>query len=127
MDCRSKILRGILSMHELLEAPGAEWMDGFIAERLRRGIQLQVIRSPSRESEHIWPSSQDELRELRYAPTSMDLGMTMYLYDERVLYVSSRKENFALVIESPELSALNGAMFDGLWITLGSSPARRTR
>ncbi len=119
LDCKSKVLRGILSMHELLEVPGAAWMDDFIAERLRRGIQLNVIRSPSRESEHIWPSSHEDLRELRYAPVTMDLGMTMYLYDEKVLYVSSKIENFALVIESPELSALNGAMFDGLWIMLG--------
>lgn len=115
LDCRSKLLLGILSMHELLEVPGADWMRNYIAERIRRGIKLNVIRSQSRETDTIWPSSLDEVRELRYAPVGMDLGMTMYIYDDRVLYVASRRENYALVIDSPELSALNRALFEGLW------------
>ncbi len=115
LECHSKILLGILSMNELLEIPGPDWMEDYIKQRVRRGIKLNVIRSRSRDTESIWPSSTQEERELRYAPFDMDLGMTMYIYDDKVLYVSSKRENYALVIESRELSSMNRALFNGLW------------
>jgi len=115
LECRSKLLLGVLSMHELLEVPGEQWMAGFIAERVKRGIRLNVVRSPSRDTASIWPSSEEELRELRYAPVDLDLGMTMYINDDKVTYVSSKEENYAMVIESRELAALNRAFFHSLW------------
>ncbi len=41
--------------------------------------------------------------------------MTMYVYDEKVLYILSKQENCALVIESKELSSMNRTLFEGLW------------
>lgn len=122
LECHSKLLLGILSMHELLEVPGADWMNDYIKQRIKRGIKLNVIRSHSRETDPIWPSSADDDRELRYAPFDMDLGMTMYIYDDKVLHVSSRRENYALVIESRELSSMHRAVFNGLWAMMPSTP-----
>jgi sugar-specific transcriptional regulator TrmB len=116
LECHSKQLLGILSMHELLEVPGPDWMQDYIEERVRRGIRLRVLRSPERDTGAIWPTSAEENRELRYAPESIKLGMTMYIHDEKVLYISSKQENYALVIESGELSSMNKALFEGLWL-----------
>jgi sugar-specific transcriptional regulator TrmB len=115
LESRSKLLLGILSMHELMEVPGGKWMEQYIAERLRRGIRLEVVRSHSRETKAIWPASANEMRDLRYAPPSIDLGMTMYICDDTVTYVSSKSENYALTIESHELASLQRAMFKSLW------------
>lgn len=123
LECRSRLLLGVLSMHELMEVPGGQWMAGFTAERVKRGIRLNVVRSRSRETDAIWPSSEDELRELRYAPAHIDLGMTMYINDDKVTYVSSKEENYAMVIESRELAMLNRAFFQSLW-TLSEPSAR---
>lgn len=121
LECQSRVIRGILSMGELLEVPGAEEMDRFIAERARRGIKLEVLRSRSRETESTWPSSASELRELRYAPPGLDLGMTMFLHDDVVSYISSKTENYAFSIESRELAQLNLGIFQALW---HGAPAR---
>jgi HTH-type transcriptional regulator, sugar sensing transcriptional regulator len=115
LECRSGTLLGVLSMHELLEVPGLEGMQKYIAERVKRGLRLRVLRSTSRETAPIWPSSEQELRELRYAPNFVELGMTMYICDDTVSYLSSKRENYGLVIESREFSALSRAMFEGLW------------
>lgn len=115
LDCRSGTLLGILSMHELLEVPGMEGMQQIIAERVKRGIKLRVLRSKRRETEKIWPTSKSELRELRYVPETIDLGMTMYINDETVSYLSSKRENYGLIIESKEFSALSTALFEGMW------------
>lgn len=115
LECRSGTLLGILSMHELLEVPGVEGMKRYIAERAKRGVRLRVLRSKTRETGAVWPSSSDELRELRYAPDHIDLGMTMFLNDDTVSYLSSKRENYGLVIESHEFSALTRALFEGMW------------
>jgi sugar-specific transcriptional regulator TrmB len=115
LECRSKVLHGILSMHELLEVPGPDWMQEYIDARVERGIQLKVVRSFERDIKSIWPNSSKDERELRYAPAHIKLNMTMYIYDEKVLYISSKQENYALVIESGELSSMNNALFEGLW------------
>lgn len=120
LECRQKQLLGILSMHELIEVPGMEGMQRFIEERIKRGISLRVLRSRSRETAAIWPASGAEKRELRYAPDNIDLGMTMFIHDDVVSYLSSKKENYGLVIESAEFAALHRAMFEGVWMI--SSP-----
>ena len=108
-------LIGMLSMHELDESPGRQTMERYIAERVRRGISLRVLRSKNRESREIWPSSTAELRELRYVPDDVDISMTMYVHDHVVSYISSKSENFGLVIESKEIAALQRSMFGALW------------
>ncbi|RJF96809.1 transcriptional regulator TrmB [Noviherbaspirillum cavernae] len=115
LECQSKHLYGILSMHELLEVPGAAWMDGYIAERIKRGIHLDVVRSYSRETEPIWDTDRSALRELRFAPSELDLGMTVYICDDTVVYISSKNENYALTIESRELASLQKSLFQSLW------------
>ncbi|MEP9350413.1 helix-turn-helix domain-containing protein [Xanthobacter sp. KR7-225] len=115
LETQSKRIRGILSMGELLEVPGAEEMSRFIAERARREIKLEVLRSRLRETEAMWPSSESELRDLRYAPPGIDLGMTMFLHDDVVSYISSKNENYAFSIESRELAMLNNGIFEVLW------------
>lgn len=115
LNCRSKLLRGILSMGELIEMTGRGEMDTYIAERVSRGITLQVLRSRSKDTERIWPSGQAELRELRYAPDSVVLGITQYVYDDKVAIISSKRENYGLVIESEDYARLQAALFETLW------------
>lgn len=115
LSCRSKLLYGILSMDQLLNVPGPEIMQKYIERRIRAGINLRVIRSYQRDIEHIWPGSNDERRELRFAPPHLDFGMTMYLYDSTVVFISSRKERYALSIQSEESFEMQLALFRSVW------------
>lgn len=121
LTAQNKVLRGILSMGELMETPGLDDMESSIAERVSRGIQLKVVRSRGKDVDNIWPSSPDALRELRYAPDHVVLSMTQYIYDNKVAMISSRREDYGLIIESEEFAELQGALFDLLWAA--STPA----
>ncbi|WP_246173952.1 TrmB family transcriptional regulator [Paraburkholderia hayleyella] len=123
LSCRSGKLCGILAMAELLETPGLEVMQRYIQARIKAGLSLHVVRSTSREAGPLWPTSRTERRLLRYAPDSLDLGMTTYVYDDKVAYISSRREHYALCIESVEFAAFQAAMFESLWrISTPSAP-----
>ncbi|RJG14400.1 TrmB family transcriptional regulator [Pseudomonas cavernicola] len=122
LKCRSGELRGILAMAELLETPGRAVMDRYIAERHRQGLSLRVIRSRIHDIENIWPSSTQERRALRYAPQGVDLNMTAYLCDDTVSFISSKREHYALVIQSEEFYALQETLFESLWAISSEVP-----
>ncbi len=94
ISSESKLLRAIFSMNELKRRPGLEEIDAYKVERVARGIHMRVIRSRGRDTDDIWPQSEAELRDLRFAPDSMDLGMTTLIYDTRVAMLSSSRENY---------------------------------
>lgn len=115
LTCQSKLLRGILAMDELTKTPGLEEMDGYIDERVKRGIKLKVLRSRHKDTESIWPSSARDLRDLRYAPDNISLSVTQYVYDDTVITISSKREDYGLVIESEDYARLQTALFEALW------------
>jgi sugar-specific transcriptional regulator TrmB len=124
LECHQGPLCGILSMHELLEVPGQKEMKKFISERVRRNLPLKVLRSHSRETEAIWPTSVAEDRELRYVPSAFDFGTTMFIHDNTVSYISSKRESYGLVIESEEHAQLHRSMFEALWVVSEPSPVK---
>lgn len=109
-------LQAVFSMAELMEVPGLSVVDEFMAERVRRGKFMRVVRLRSHDCADIWRSSRAELRELRYAPTSMELSMTFIIFGSRVALMSSAKECYGLVIESAEYAQMMRAMYESLWL-----------
>ncbi len=120
ITCRSKTLLGILSMSDLYEVPGRVWMDDNVRRRIEAGVTLRVLRSATKDLHKFWPDSPADLRILRYAPENFSFSMTTYIYDDTVALISSRKENFAMTIESAEFAAMQTGLFETLWAA--SSP-----
>ena len=116
LKCQSLFHRGILSMKELLQNPGKDFMLRHVERRIKAGLKLRVIRTKEEDVGDIWKSSEKELREARYAPKGTIFTMTMYIYDDVVLMISSLRENFAVRIESQEFARLQETLFETLWL-----------
>jgi sugar-specific transcriptional regulator TrmB len=116
---KEKQIRGILSMHDLFKMPGKQFMDDYVARRVKLGYFLQVIRSKIKDVPETWPTNPGELRQLRYAPAPMVFEMTTYIYDNKVGLISTARENFGMIIESPEYSQTMGYLFEALWQVSG--------
>jgi len=119
------LLRGILSIGNLYKLMGHEFMDAYVPRRIAAGIHLRVIRSHSTDvigtKGELWPTQQEELRELRYTPPSMHFALTTYIYDDKVCLVGTENEPFGMIIESHELYRTQEQLFELLWQT--STPA----
>lgn len=102
-------------MAELLQTPGKEEMDQYIKDRVSKGVWLKAIRSRQKDVEAVWSSGLRELRELRFCPSDLVLSMTTFIYDQRVCLISSKKENYGLIIESEEFAAMQRVLFDAIW------------
>lgn len=111
----NKKLYGILSMEDLYEIPGKKYMDDYVLRRINSGISLYVIRSEQKEVEEAWNSSVEEKRELRYAADKLLFPMTVYLYDNKVSMMSTKKEHFGVIIESGDFYHTLKNLFDLLW------------
>ena len=122
LECQSKELRAVMSNSELFEMPGIEVIRGIVARRVRAGINLRVIRSGPGDTRDLWRSSTRDRRELRFAPADFEVGITTYLYDDTVAFISSRAEHYALSIQSAEFFAFECSLFEVLWST--STPDR---
>jgi len=115
LTARDKKLLGILSMRDLYEVPGREWMEDLVRRRIEGGVFLRVIRSPVKDIPHVWPESTTDLREVRFASRAMVFTMTSYIYDDKVAIISSRRENFAMTIESEEFAMMQRNLFEMFW------------
>lgn len=120
------LLRGILSIGNLYKLMGHEFMDAYVPRRIAAGIKLRVVRSRSTDvigaKGELWPTSGEELRELRYTPEPMHFALTTYIYDNKVALVGTEKEPFGMIIESQELYRTQEQLFELLWST--STPAK---
>ena len=125
LECADKRVCGILSMRDLYEVPGREWMDDFVRRRIAGGIFLRAIRSAETEVHDLWQTSAADLRESRYAPADFMFTMTTYIYDDHVAVISSRRENFAMTIQSAEFAMMQRNLFNALWAA--SQPLARVR
>lgn len=116
LTAQTKVLNCILSMEDLYTIPGKRFMDSYVEQRIKAGLSICVIRSKSKEvRKEDWPTSNEQKRELRYAPQDMIFSMTTYLYDAKVGLISTQKENFGMIIESKEFYQTMNNLFKSLW------------
>lgn len=115
-------LRGILSMKDLLSVPGQSAMNEYIQGRRDRQLWLRVVRSPERDYERGWPTNPEDYRESRYAPAEYIFTMTMVIGRDEVAVMSSRRENFAMMIESAEYAQMQANLFEVLWSASSTTP-----
>ncbi len=64
-----------------------------------------------------FPRSKDreELRETRFIPADLDVGVTIMIWNNNVAVISSQEEDFGFIIESPVFSQLFKNFFDIFW------------
>lgn len=115
-------LRGILSMKDLLSVPGQAAMNEYIQGRRDRQLWLRVVRSPERDYDKGWPTNPADYRESRYAPAEYVFTMTMVIGHDEVAVMSSRRENFAMMIESAEYARMQANLFEVLWAASSTEP-----
>ena len=68
----------------------------------------------SAEADDYFNRHKEQLREVRYAPAFM-FSSTVFIYNDKVIFISSKTENFGLSIESEEFKNLINGLFDVLW------------
>ena len=118
-----KNLRSFLSIHDVADFLGAEFFEDYTNKRITTGPFLKTIRNRTKDEVAFstnpyakkYLTSKKDRREVRYLGKPIEFPMSIYLYDEKVMALSSKHEGYGLIIESNDLSSMLKEIFDVLW------------
>jgi sugar-specific transcriptional regulator TrmB len=114
--CKNKQIESIVPKENFFWQVGRDFVSKFVNERTRRGIHTkniwQVTVSPDIITKYYPKPS-----EVRVAPASMGTNFftTIFLYDDKTLYVSSKNNGYAVLITSEEHHATMRSWFNAIW------------
>lgn len=128
-----KTLRAFLSIDDISAFTGPEYFDNYTTQRINKGYTLHVIRTHIKDKEALannkyasrYVTSKKEKREVRYVSETLDFPISMYMYDNKLAIISSKEENFALLVKSRELSSMQKKIFDLLWDSLKKTSTKQ--
>lgn len=95
---------------------GKDFVEIFIEERIKRGIHTKNLWEAPTNKE-LLQQYYEGLSEVRILPSVMQgkFQTSIFLYDDKTLYVSSKKNSYCILITSKEHADTMQAWFDGLW------------
>ncbi len=96
----------------------AAYMKKWIERRVHKGIHSRSLRVKSEESATIDPVFTEEakfLRQIRYLPSYVQLKSSVYMYENNIGVISTKKEGTACILYSPDLAYTMRQLFEFLW------------
>ncbi|MFA6463551.1 MAG: helix-turn-helix domain-containing protein [Candidatus Paceibacterota bacterium] len=106
-------------MSEMMKVLGDEYLKELNIKRVQRNIHLRVIWPKDKVLDtKKYPylgSGEEHLRDLRIAPKGMTWDMGYWMYEDRVIFLSSEKEGFGFVVHSKDFASLIKVQFDEIW------------
>jgi sugar-specific transcriptional regulator TrmB len=123
LHVKEGVLRAFLSLSDVQEFLGFRWFDEYASRRIKNKIGLKAIRTREKDKEakrvnalaKKYITKKADLREIRHVSDDLAFPITMYVYDDKITIISSKQENFALIIRSNELSQMQRKLFDLFW------------
>lgn len=104
---------------DIIKVVGEDFLYEFNKKRVRNNIYIRVIWPVDKAGDiakDIFLAPGKEIkREVRIAPEGIDFSMGYWAYGNKVIFMSSKKENFGFIVESAELRQLLKTQFEILW------------
>lgn len=116
LDCKSKVIWAYFPSLSMQQIIGKEEMDSLIRERIRRKIDLRVIRAKQWEVPfETYQETDTALRDVRFLPPEFSPRMGLYIFDDTVCFFSPVEENYGVMVKSASFADLNRTLFENMW------------
>ncbi|HQH26679.1 MAG TPA: helix-turn-helix domain-containing protein [Oligoflexia bacterium] len=123
LQAKEKTLRAFLSLGDIADLIGPEYLEDYTNRRIKRGYTLLVLRTMEKDKLAMtsntyarkYITSKVQHRQVRYLSADLAFPLSMYLFDNKTAIVSSREENYGMIIESGELCEMQKKLFLLLW------------
>lgn len=120
LTAEDKKLCAVLSMEDLYDVFGEEYFEGYAKRRRSGGFSLRALRNKKKDVKARWSTDPSIALEVRYLPDSMIFPSSTYIYNGKVIYFTSAKESFGVLIESEEIYQIQLNFFETLWEQCGN-------
>jgi sugar-specific transcriptional regulator TrmB len=108
-----RMITGGMGMLEYVHKPYL--IKRIIAERVRRNIKSYQLIIDSRYAREIIAKDAKELRESRLLPTNSQIPATIIVFDNKIAYLTTRRENIMILLASGDVAITFRTMFDLMW------------
>lgn len=109
----------IWPMRSMMDVLTSDYLRYHNITRIRKNISYRAIWERNQAKEIILPNylgtGERHKRKLRLAPNNFKYDMGIQIYANKVVFLSSRAESYALMIESKEIVDLQLAQFNTIW------------
>lgn len=114
--CKSKCINSVVPKENFFWQIGQDFVELFIEERIKRNIKTKNLWEVP-VNKGLIKEYYEGLSQVRIAPEIMHgkFQTTIFLYDDKTLYVSSKNNSYCILITSKEHTDTMRAWFDGLW------------
>jgi DNA-binding transcriptional ArsR family regulator len=116
--CRGKHIDSIAPSDNFFWQVGQAFSAGYINERVARKISTRNLWEKPLTPE-IMTRSYAGISQVRILPKPMigKFRSTVFLYDDTVMYISSKDNGYVLVVKSAEHFEMMHAIYETLWVT----------
>jgi HTH-type transcriptional regulator, sugar sensing transcriptional regulator len=118
---KSKDVWFLVSPQDTNKLLGKEFIERLIQERVKRGTKLKSLRPADKES--IWEGHKTDegrqLTEAAYVPPEYSFSLSVGVYDDVVVVLSSKREGFGFRVESKEFAEVMRMFYDIAWKNSG--------
>ncbi len=133
IKAKDRLSRAYMSLFDIIDYVGEEFMQDFTRLRIQRGYTLHLISLKDKDDKasrvfrtENYGQSKTDRRYIKYLSRSLNFPTTMYVFDEKVAIISSKDEDHSMIINSAELSSFQRQIFDLLWGLLPNSTDSRS-
>jgi len=107
-------------LQEVLELFGKTYARHYTEKRVKNKIWRYALRPVTDKNQkngqwEFYSSDEKLMRKIRFLPPNISCDTLIQIYANRVAVVASKKENYAFIIESQELSSLMKQIYLWLW------------
>jgi len=108
-----------------------EYMDWYVAERVRRKIRIRIIVPDSEATKEILPVAEKTLREIKVVKDpKFRYSADTEIYSNKVALISYRENFMGVIVESKEINQMQRMAFELMWNSLtspgpSSQPSRK--
>ncbi len=102
---------------ETIQTIDRGFIEKWIATRVKKGIKSRSLRVKTKEmpTDAIFNAEAEYLRKIRFLPGYVDLKSAIYIYENNIGIISTKKEGSAFIIHSPDLAESLKQIFELMW------------
>lgn len=112
---KEKIIRSLVPGNNFFREIGSDFINEYVQEKTKRDIKTKALWEDVPNKTIIGQYYFDS--QIKQLPIDMhnSFETTIFIYDDKTLYISPLKENFATVIQSKGHAAMMVSMFENIW------------
>lgn len=111
----------LISAQDTNKMLGKEFIESLIQERIKRGTHLRSLQTA--EKAETWEGHTTEagkrITEIAYVPPEYSFSLSVGVYDDIVVVISSKREGFGFRVESKEFAEVMRMFYDIAWKNSG--------